>query len=144
MQALGPEPLEKEFTYRKFKQLLEGKKTRIKPLLLDQTFIAGIGNLYAQEALFLAGISPVRPANKLNSTEIRKLHATIQKVLQEAIRYRGSSVDNYVNGRGKQGKFHLRLKVYGREGETCVKCKRKIKKIALGGRGTCFCPRCQK
>jgi formamidopyrimidine-DNA glycosylase len=111
---------------------------------MDQTFIAGIGNLYAQEALFLAGILPERAANKLKDDEIKKLHRAIQEVLQEGIQYRGSSVDNYVNGRGEQGKYHLRLKVYGREGSSCAKCKGKIKKISLGGRGTCFCPRCQK
>ncbi len=144
VQALGIEPLEKEFTAQKFKQMLSDKKTRIKPLLMDQTFIAGIGNLYAQEALFLAGILPTRPANKLKDQEVKKLHGAIQKVLREGIRYRGSSVDDYVNGRGERGSYHLRLKVYGREGEPCAKCKTRIKKIALGGRGTCFCPRCQK
>jgi len=144
VQELGPEPLEKEFTAQKFKQILTAKKAKIKPLLMDQTFIAGIGNLYAQEALFSAGILPTRPANKLKDKEIKKLHATIQKVLREGIRYRGSSVDNYVNGRGNPGAYHLRLKVYGREGKPCVKCKTKIKKINLGGRGTCFCPKCQK
>ena len=144
VQELGPEPLEKEFTTQKFKQMLKGKKAKIKPLLLDQTFIAGIGNLYAQEALILAGILPTRGANKLKSEEIKKLHAAIQKVLREGIQYRGSSVDNYVNGRGKRGQYHLRLKVYGREDEPCARCKTKIKKINLGGRGTCFCPRCQK
>lgn len=144
VQELGIEPLEKEFTARRFKDMLEGRKTKIKPLLMEQTFIAGIGNLYAQEALFLAGILPERAANKLKDDEIKKLHRAIQKVLQEGIQCRGSSVDNYVNGRGEQGKYHLRLKVYGREGSPCAKCKGKIKKISLGGRGTCFCPRCQK
>jgi len=144
VQSLGPEPLAAEFTLAKFKQMIAKKKTKIKPLLLDQTFIAGIGNLYAQEALFLAGILPARPANKLKDKEIKKLHATIQKVLREGIRSRGSSIDNYVNGRGNPGAYHLRLKVYGREGKPCVKCKTKIKKINLGGRGTCFCPKCQK
>lgn len=144
VQELGPEPLEKAFSAQRFKKMLTGKKTRIKPLLMDQTFIAGIGNLYAQEVLFLAGISPLRPANRLKPAEIRKLHQAIQKVLRQAIEYRGSSVDNYVNGRGEQGKFHLRLKVYGREGQPCPRCKSKIRKISLGGRGTCFCPQCQK
>ena len=144
VQELGVEPLEKEFTAQKFEGMLKSRKTRIKPLLLDQTFVAGIGNLYAQEALFLAGILPGRPANKLKKEEIKKLHAAIQEVLKTAIRYRGSSVDEYVNGRGEKGRYHLRLKVYGREGEVCPRCKTEIKKIKLGGRGTCFCPRCQK
>jgi len=144
VQSLGPEPLNKSFTQAKFKQMLAGKKTKIKPLLLDQSFIAGIGNLYAQEMLFFAGILPTRLANKLKNTEVRKLYQSIQKVLREAIKYRGSSVDNYVNGRGKQGKYHLRLQVYDRKDEACFRCKGKIKKISLGGRGTCFCPKCQK
>ncbi len=144
VRELGIEPLEKGFTAEKFARMLDGKKTKIKPLLMDQTFIAGIGNLYAQEALFLSGILPARPANKLKKQEIEKLHGAIRKVLQEGIRYRGSSVDNYVNGRGNQGAYHLRLKVYGRQGRPCVRCKSTIKKVNLGGRGTCFCPRCQK
>ena len=144
VQQLGPEPLEKEFTAQRFKQILTGKKTKIKPLLMEQSFIAGIGNLYAQEALFSAGILPARAANKLRKPEIEKLYAAIQKVLREGIQHRGSSIDNYVNGRGNPGAYHLCLKVYGREGKLCVKCKTKIKKINLGGRGTCFCPKCQK
>lgn len=144
VQELGPEPLEKEFTAKKFKQMLEGKKTKIKPLLMEQAFIAGIGNLYAQEALFLSGILPGRPANEIKDKEVKKLHQAIQKVLRDAIQYRGSSVDNYVNGRGRGGEYHLRLKVYDREGEPCLKCGTKIKKISLGGRGTCLCPKCQK
>ena len=144
VQELGIEPLEKEFTVQKFKQMLTGKKTKIKPLLMDQTFIAGIGNLYAQEALFLAGIFPGRPANKIDDKEVKKLHAAIQKVLGEGIEHRGSSTDDYVNGRGQQGGYHLRLKVYDRKGKPCLRCKSKIVKISLGGRGTCFCPKCQK
>lgn len=144
VRELGVEPLGKQFTARKFKEMLKNKKAKIKPLLMDQTFIAGIGNLYAQEALFLAGVLPDRAANKLKDSEIKKLHRAIQKALQTAIRYRGSSVDNYVNGRGEKGNYHLRLKVYGRKGEPCLKCKTRIKKINLGGRGTCFCPNCQK
>jgi len=144
VRELGIEPLEKEFTAQRFKEMLKDKKTKIKPLLMDQTFIAGIGNLYAQEALFSAGILPERPANKLKGQEVKKLHGAIQKALREGIRHRGSSIDEYVNGRGKKGAYHLRLKVYDREDEPCPRCKAKIKKIKLGGRGTCFCSRCQK
>ena len=144
VQGLGPEPLEKTFTAKKLKTMLAGKKTKIKPLLLDQTFIAGIGNLYAQEALFVAGIMPTRAANKLSGNEVSKLYSAIQKVLRKAIELKGSSVDNYLNGRGEQGKYHLRLKVYDRQGEPCLRCKTTIKKISLGGRGTCFCPKCQR
>ncbi|MFC1632324.1 bifunctional DNA-formamidopyrimidine glycosylase/DNA-(apurinic or apyrimidinic site) lyase [Candidatus Omnitrophota bacterium] len=144
VRGLGIEPLERGFTLPIFQQMLAGKKTKIKPLLLDQTFVAGIGNLYAQEALFHAGVLPERPSNKLKNREIKKIYQAIQQVLREGIQYRGSSVDNYVNGRGELGNYHLRLKVYDREAEPCIKCRTKIKKIKLGGRGTCFCPRCQK
>ncbi|MFH1245247.1 MAG: bifunctional DNA-formamidopyrimidine glycosylase/DNA-(apurinic or apyrimidinic site) lyase [Candidatus Omnitrophota bacterium] len=144
VRELGIEPLDKEFSVEKFKEMLQNKKTRIKPLLMEQTFIAGIGNLYAQEALFLAGILPDRPANKLSNGEMEKLHDSIQQVLQEGIQCRGSSVDNYVNGRGEQGAYQLRLKVYDRAGKGCVNCRQKIQKVRIGGRGTCFCPQCQK
>ena len=144
VRELGIEPLEKEFSVQKFKEMLSDKKTKIKPLLMDQAFIAGIGNLYAQEALFLAGILPGRTAKELKAQEIKKLHSAIQKVLQEGIQHRGSSINEYVNGRGKEGEYQLHLKVYGRKGEPCVRCKSKIKKISIGGRGTCFCSRCQK
>ena len=144
VQSLGIEPLAQEFTLVKFQNMLQGRKTKIKPLLMDQSFIAGIGNLYAQEALFWAGILPQRAANKLTKSEIKKLYSAIQKVLHEGIQYRGSSVDNYVNGRGNRGSYHLRLMVYDRKDQPCLKCKTKIKKVSLGGRGTCFCPKCQK
>lgn len=144
VRELGIEPLDKAFTADKFQEMLQGKRTRIKPLLMDQTFIAGIGNLYVQEALFLAGILPGRTADKLSSGEIEKLHNAVQRVLREGIEYRGSSVDDYVNGRGEQGKYQLRLKVYDRAGKCCVVCRQKIQKVRMGGRGTCFCPQCQK
>ena len=143
VRGLGPEPLEKEFTLAKFSKMLSGKKSKIKPLLMDQSFIAGIGNLYSQEALFLAGIKPQRAANKLRKNEIKKLYQVLQKLLRQAIQLKGSSIDNYLNGRGQTGKYHLRLKVYGRKGKQCFNCGRKIKKVNLGGRGTCFCPYCQ-
>ncbi len=144
VQGLGIEPLDTQFTLAHFKDMLKNKKTKIKPLLMDQSFVAGIGNLYAQETLFFAGILPWRAANKLKPAEINKLYQAIKRVLRKAIELKGSSVDNYLNGRGQQGKYHLRLKVYDRGGEPCVKCKTKIKKISLGGRGTCLCPKCQK
>ncbi len=144
VRNLGIEPLDKGFTLPKLKQMLSGKKTKIKPLLMDQAFIAGIGNLYAQEALFLAGILPARAADRLNDGEIARLYQAVRKVLQEGIQYRGSSVDNYLNGRGRRGAYHLRLKVYGRRGQPCPKCGGAIKKINLGGRGTCFCSKCQQ
>jgi formamidopyrimidine-DNA glycosylase len=142
--GLGPEPLEQKFTVQAFKEILARKKTKIKPLLMDQSFIAGIGNIYAQEALFRSGIHPQRPASSLKKEEIEILFTEIQEVLKEAIKYRGSSIDDYVDAKGKKGGFGERLQVYGLDGKSCYKCNTVINKIDLGGRGTCFCPKCQK
>ena len=141
---LGPEPLTDEFTVEKFRHLLKQRKMAIKMVLLDQKFISGVGNIYANEALFRAGIHPQRRANSLNDREGKKLHQAIQQVLFEAIKYRGTSDSWYVDAKGKKGGFQFRLKVYGRKGEPCFGCKSKVERIALGQRGTYFCPRCQK
>jgi len=157
----GPEPLENNFTIKAFKNILMrkpmGKRKsfsknpsfrptgrKIKQFLMDQKNIAGIGNLYADEILFFAGVMPTRKISTLTGKEIEKILAGIKKILKEAIEYRGSSVDNYLDARGKTGKYHLRLKVYGRKSQPCKKCKAKIQKIKLAGRGTHFCPKCQK
>lgn len=144
LQNLGPEPLEDDFTLDKFKTLLKGKKGKIKPLLMDQTFIAGIGNIYSQEALFLAGIHPKRNSNTLVDREIKDLYSNLLAVLREAISYRGSSVDAYVDLNGKKGDYESHLRVYGRQGKACPRCGAVIEKIKISGRGTCFCPVCQK
>jgi formamidopyrimidine-DNA glycosylase len=142
IQGLGPEPF--ELSLEKFKEMLAAKKTKIKPLLLDQTFISGIGNLYAAESLFRAKIHPERAANSLSAQEKQLLFGQIQEVLKQAIKHGGSSVDDYVRLTGKPGNYARFHKVYGRQGKSCLICKTPIKKINLGGRGTCFCPRCQK
>jgi formamidopyrimidine-DNA glycosylase len=142
IQELGPEPF--EINAEKFKSLLAAKKTKIKPLLLDQTFLSGIGNLYAAESLFRAGVHPARPAQSLTDQEKELLFKEIKAVLTEAIHYGGSSVDNYVRVTGKPGGYVPYLKVYDREGKPCLKCKTPVKRISLGGRGTYFCSRCQK
>ncbi len=142
IQGLGPEPF--DLNVDKFKVMLSGKKTKIKPLLMDQAFISGIGNLYAAECLFRAKIDPQRPANSLTDKEKEALFKKIKEVLSEAIHYGGSSVDNYVRVSGKKGSYVAYHKVYGREGKPCLVCKAPIKRINLGGRGTYFCPRCQK
>jgi len=142
IQGLGPEPF--DLTLDKFKALLATKKTKIKPLLLDQTFICGIGNLYAAEALFRAKIHPERPASSLSEKEKELLFKEIKDTLNEAIRHRGSSVDQYVQLSGEPGDYAKYHKVYGREGKPCLACKTPIKRISLGGRGTYFCPKCQK
>ncbi len=141
---LGPEPLGREFTPERFREMLRGRKTAIKIVLLDQKFLAGLGNIYAIESLFRAGIHPKRPANKLSDAEVKKLYHQIKKVLAEALGYRGTSDSWFLDAHGKKGGFQLRLKVYGRKGEPCFKCRTPIKRIVMGQRGTYFCPRCQK
>jgi formamidopyrimidine-DNA glycosylase len=142
IQRLGPEPF--DLSEEDFKKKLETKKTKIKPLLMEQGFIAGIGNLYAAESLFRAGIHPARPACSLSGEEKARLFRTIKETLKEAVKHGGSSIDNYVRLSGRKGNFVSRHKVYGREDEPCFDCKTSIKRIPLGGRGTYFCPHCQK
>jgi len=142
IKELGPEPF--ELTAEQFKKMLGSKKTKIKPLLMDQTFISGIGNLYASECLFRAKIHPLRSANSLSEKEKQLLFEEIKNVLTEAIRYGGSSVDNYVRLSGEKGNYVRYHQVYDREKEPCCICNSPIKKIVIAGRGTYFCGRCQK
>jgi len=142
IQGLGPEPF--DITQEQFKAMLAKKKTKIKPLLMDQTFISGIGNLYAAECLFGARINPERPAFSLTDKEKALLYKEIKDVLTEAIHYGGSSVDDYVRLSGKRGNYAKYHKVYDRLNQACLVCGTKIKRIALAGRGTYFCPKCQK
>jgi len=144
VRHMGPEPLNKGFTLTEFKKRLDRKKAKIKSLLLDQSFIAGIGNIYAAETLFLSGINPKKAAHRLTNIETSRLFGNIKKVLRQAIIHRGTSFSNYRDGRGKKGSYLQRLFVYGRRGESCFKCGSKIKRISISGRGTYFCPRCQK
>ncbi len=141
---IGVEPLDEDFTVKGFLELLSKRKGKIKPLLMNQEFLAGVGNIYAQEALFNAGIHPERPAHRLEPGEVESLFSEIRKVLKESIDYRGSSLSSYVDAEGKAGSFHSRLRVYRRGGEPCIKCGTRLKFIKLAGRGTCFCPNCQK
>jgi len=142
IQGLGPEPF--DLTLEEFKEMVAKKKTKIKPLLMDQTFISGVGNLYAAEALFKARINPQRPAVSLSDKEKEELFKEIKDTLSAAIKYKGSSLDQYVQLSGQPGEYVKYHKVYGREGKPCLVCKTPIKRINLGGRGTYFCPRCQK
>jgi len=142
IQRLGPEPF--DLTYSDFKDMLSKKKTKIKPLLMDQSFISGIGNLYAAEILFRAKIDPRRPAQSLTVEEKEALYKETKKVLRSAITYGGSSIDDYVRLSGKPGNYLQFHRVYGREGKPCFVCKGLISRIAQGGRGTYFCPKCQK
>jgi len=141
IQSLGPEPF--DLTCADFKAMLFKRKTKIKPLLLDQSFIAGIGNIYACEILFRAKINPLKPAQSLTEKEQTVLYKQMQRVLKSAIKHGGSSVDDYVRVSGKNGDYARFHQVYGRLSKPCFICASLIKRIALGGRGTYFCPKCQ-
>jgi formamidopyrimidine-DNA glycosylase len=140
---LGPEPLEDDFTVAAFKQRLQGRHKNIKALLLDQSFIAGIGNIYADESLHLAGIHPLRTADSLTPAEIKKLHGTIRKVLNKGIDYQGASINWYRKPDGTRGESQDHFYVYDREGEPCLNCGTPIVKMWVAQRGTHYCPNCQ-
>ncbi len=142
VNKLGPEPL--EIGLEEFVRRLRGRKTKVKPLLLNQAFLAGMGNIYVDEALFLAGIHPLATASRLSAARAARLYQTTREVLTLAIEHRGSSISDYVDAEGRRGNFQLLHRAYGREGEPCVNCGAAIKKIVVGQRGTHFCPRCQK
>jgi len=143
--TLGVEPLSKKFSLEKFKDILGHKqKTTIKQAIMDQKYLVGLGNIYADEVLFASGIKPVRKVNTLSGDEIKKLWKVIPRVLKFAIKHRGTSFSSYVDAKGEAGNFIKYLKVYGRDGQKCKKCKNIIKKMKLAGRGTHWCNRCQK
>jgi len=141
-QAPGDEPLLVEL--EKFVKLFRGRKTPIKSALLNQTLLSGVGNIYADEALFRAGIRPRRRAATLTREQLRKLYLALQEVLKEAIELGGSSVSDYVDADGEEGFFQLQHRVYGREGEPCLVCKTPIKRVVIAGRSSHYCPKCQK
>ncbi|MBV8354706.1 MAG: bifunctional DNA-formamidopyrimidine glycosylase/DNA-(apurinic or apyrimidinic site) lyase, partial [Candidatus Eremiobacteraeota bacterium] len=141
---LGAEPLSEEFTIAHLSGLLRGRTTPIKIFLLDQRRIAGIGNIYACEALWEAGIRPGTPARRISPARVARLHAAIQRVLRKAIVMRGTSVDDYVDAEGMAGGFQNELAVYGRAGEPCVRCRRPLVRTVIGQRGTWWCRACQR
>jgi formamidopyrimidine-DNA glycosylase len=136
---LGPEPLGDEFTVQGFAERLQSRKRILKPLLMDQNFLAGIGNIYADEALHLAGIHPRRRSHQLTKREITRLWEGIQQVLTRGIRHNGASLDWVYRG----GDFQNHFRVYQKAGEPCLKCGSQIERIVVGQRGTHFCPTCQ-
>jgi formamidopyrimidine-DNA glycosylase len=140
--TVGAEPLEAE--RESFIELFRGRKTPIKSALLNQKLLRGVGNIYADESLFRAGIRPRRRAAGIGGERLGKLLDSIQEVLREAIALGGSSVSDYVDADGEEGFFQLQHRVYGRAGEPCLVCKRPIKRIVIGGRSSHYCPRCQK
>lgn len=139
---LGPEPLLVEFD--EFWKKLHARTTKIKALLLDQKFLGGVGNIYADEALFRAGIHPLVSAANISRPRARRLYDAIRDVLSEAIESRGSSVSDYVDADGRSGSFQQSHRVYQRHGEPCVVCGRAIKRTLVAQRGTHFCATCQK
>ena len=142
LNQLGPEPLSKEFNSHWLKEKFHQRKAPVKSLLLDQRICAGVGNIYGDEACFFAGISPLRPAGSLSEEELKALSRSIKKVLKEAIAKIGTTIQSYQTSSGEPGGYSPR--VYGREGEACFRCGRKIRRARLGNRSTYFCPGCQK
>jgi formamidopyrimidine-DNA glycosylase len=138
---LGPEPL--EISLAEFRSRLK-RKTGMKALLLNQAFLAGLGNIYADESLFAAGIHPLTPASKLTAARAEKLYLAIRAILTQAIQLGGSSISDYVNAQGERGWFQMEHRAYGREGQPCTTCGRPIRKILVAQRGTHYCPKCQK
>ncbi len=127
-----------------FVSLFHGRKTPIKSALLNQKLLRGVGNIYADESLFRAGIRPRRRAASLTREDLRRLYPAVQEVLREAIALGGSSVSDYVDADGEEGFFQLQHRVYGREGEPCLVCKTPIKRVVIAGRSSHYCPKCQK
>ncbi len=140
---LGPEPLDPSFTSQRLAERLKGRTSPIKPVLLDQQVIAGIGNIYVDESLFLAGISPERPADELKPAEIKRLHASILAALNRGLDFRGTSLGDFVTPNGVAGQHQTQLNVFRRGGEPCPKCGTPIRRMMFRGRGTHFCPKCQ-
>ena len=142
-RGFGPEPLDPAFTLATFRRRIRGRRGRLKSLLMDQAFIAGVGNIYADEALWAAKIHPLRTAQKLRPADERRLYEHLRRLLAEAVERRGSSIDDYTAPDG-DGSMQEHLAVYGRMGEPCERCGRPIRRLFLGGRGTHFCSWCQR
>jgi formamidopyrimidine-DNA glycosylase len=144
LACLGPEPFDAELDGEKLYKRLKHRKAPIKSVLLDQTTLAGLGNIYVDEALFETGIHPERPANQIKKKEASLLLDAIRDVLSRAIEAGGSSIKTFVNGYGRHGGFQMELGVYAREDEPCRRCGTPIVKLRVAGRGTHVCPKCQK
>ena len=142
LRSLGPDPLDVNFP--EFLRLLRRRRTMLKSLLLDQRFLRGLGNIYADESLFAARLYPAALAARLNRSQVRRLHDAIRATLQQAIAAGGSSIANYIDGLGNSGYFQQEHQVYRRTGEPCFRCGSRIRKIVIASRSTHFCPRCQR
>lgn len=144
LSQLGVEPFSDDFTLDYLSERSKRTSRKIKAMLLDQTIVVGLGNIYVDEALYRARIHPERIAKELQKEELVRLHGKIIQTLHEAVVQGGSSIKSYVNGQGEMGMFQQQLNVYGRKNEPCHDCGTDIHKIVVGGRGTHFCPNCQK
>jgi len=140
---LGPDALN-DLQEGDFVRLVKSRTTRIQPLLMDQRTLAGVGNIYAQEALFKAAIRPSRPGNRLTAAEAARLFGTLQETLKTAISHRGSSSRNYRDTKGEEGSAQTLHAVYRKGGKPCTRCGGILRATRVGGRGSVFCPRCQK
>ncbi len=141
---LGPEPLGSDFSPEVLQEIISNKTASIKSVLLDQKNLAGLGNIYTDEALFRAGIKPNKSANKLVGKEINDLYESIITVLKAGIEYKGTSFSDYVNALGESGDFQEKLMVYGKEGDKCPRCECEIAKKKISGRSSHYCPECQE
>jgi formamidopyrimidine-DNA glycosylase len=141
--GLGPEPREGGLEWESFRRDLARRQARVKPLLLDQAFVAGLGNIYADECLFRAKVHPLRRASSLTDQEAKDLYQAMFEVIEEAIDRRGTSVRDYVDGEGRPGLFAGELRAYGRTGQPCLRCGAAIQRLVVGGRSSHFCPLCQ-
>lgn len=139
----GYEPLNKDFNLNVFRELIKDRKANVKAFLLNQAFVAGIGNIYADEILFKAGVRPDRGIDTLDNMEIENIFKAIKPILREAIKNRGTTFNDYVDSRGNKGNYVSKLKVFGRNGLKCDNCCSIIEKNKTAGRGTHFCPKCQ-
>jgi len=144
LRGLGPEPLSREFNAEYLAARARGRRVAIKNLLMDQRIVAGIGNIYAAEILFRAGVRPTRRSGRLRRTEIERIANAVPVVLRAAIGGRGTTFRSYRDSRGRPGSFAERLRVYGRKGKPCYTCSTPIRDVVVGQRASFFCPRCQK
>ena len=144
LNELGVEPLEESFTPQYIAEHAAGKKTAVKPFIMDNNIVVGIGNIYATETLFAAAVRPDRPADSITFEEWCKIVEYSKKILERAIELGGSSISDFLNVDGSEGKFAQELLVYGKDGDTCPVCNTNIQSLKLGGRTSAFCPNCQK
>jgi formamidopyrimidine-DNA glycosylase len=144
LKKLGPEPLEKDFTFEKFEEVLKGRKAKIKQVLMNQEVIAGIGNIYSDEILFKARVHPFKKTNDLSGKDLKNIYSAIGETLTKAIELRGESFADWRDIEGKKGFFDKERKVYQREGESCSRCGEKIKRKKINNRSAHFCSKCQK